>query len=257
MRPESFTVMERTAWAIGLIATVACGLSSSLTAQVCDPERTGSVVGTVQIRDDRGVAWGYGAPEPVEHVLLTLGDGECKALTNEQGRFLIQGVREGSHVLRVEPVGWPPQYDTVQVVSDSIARVDVLLTTPSVVHEFSDFASRPKVVANPTGVAGCYWFGGTPYRGQVIRLGSDGTVQGFDSRVEWQAPPNSGIIKLAAPGVSVLWGETATIEVGDNPDWSDLHVRYSRWSDTLEPYNPVWETFATRVPCADWGNTLR
>lgn len=210
---------------------------------------TGVVWGHVVARSDRGRLWGHGESVPANEGVVILDDALCGSIIDARGVYVIKGIPSGLYQLEARWIGWPYYRDTLRIAGDT-TRLDIVLTEQGVLHEFDRFQRRPPVLTSPDGVLGCYWFGGTPYAEQVIRLNPDSTVEvplGSDSRARWEehSDPRSIFIVFAWTG---FYGSTATIAIGDAPDWSDLHVRYSSWSDD-GPRNVARETFATRVPC--------
>jgi len=215
--------------------------------------RAGVVWGRVQARNDQGTLWGHGPSVPAYPAIVMFDGDECKAYTNQAGFFAAVGLVPGTYELEARWIGWPAYRGVVHVEGDTV-RIDVQLTAETVGHEFSRFLARPKVVADPAGIEGCYWLGGTPHDGKVIKLESNGVVQGWSPNARWEEVIEPRAIKVSSN--NTMWGEDMIINIGGDPDWSDLHLRYSSWSDHgLGAANRplVWESFATRVACREWG----
>ena len=257
MSKGSAVVVRLSVWLVGAALSVGFG-HTGLQAQhrTCGNTYVGSILGTVHFRDDRGKPWGHGEIAPVSGAVVSLGDDSCLGVTNRDGRFLIEGVPDGLHVVEVRLPDGYVAYDSIRIAGNRVES-EVVATLPHVVHDYAHFARRPKVLADPVGFEGCYWLGGVPnLQGTVLLLRSDGTAVGFGAPAAWEELSGPRAIRIATLR-SIVWGRSATIEIGNAPEWSDLHVRYSDWSDMPSVYNPGYETFATRVACEEWGYTMQ
>ncbi len=92
----------------------------ALTPGLLGAQTTGTVGGVVRAQD---------SGEPVQGAQVTIASTSQGTITNEQGRFLIQGVPAGEQQVRVTFIGYATASEMVTVVAGGTATVDITLTT--------------------------------------------------------------------------------------------------------------------------------
>lgn len=110
---------SRAGRAVALITLAVLCTAEQSAAQVQEAAITGRVLSL----DDRS---------PVSQADVHLAGTELRAITGPNGLFRLDRVRPGSHVLRVERLGYAPRVDSIVVAAGTVVDLEVLLSVDPV-----------------------------------------------------------------------------------------------------------------------------
>jgi hypothetical protein len=177
----------------------------------------------------------------------------CTTPIRADGSFEFTGIVSDSLSLRARTL-WPTNGQAQIPAGVDTVLVEVTVTTPPQrVRDFADFDARPIPLQDPRGIPGCYWLGHAWGASRVVELRTDHRVDwpggGPKSLQRWEKRGQDSVRVFTFE--SDLWGWRGfTMDLRPPVDWSAIPTLFESKTDGVETPDE-WESFVTRVPCAD------